>query len=137
DQPRTVSRRGDDGRFRKESQKMLYTMLMTLQGTPYIYQGEEIGMTNAPFASIEDFRDVGTRDCWQERAGKGGEDPHKVLEGLRHRARDNARTPMQWDDTENAGFTTGTLWIMVNPNYKEINVKESLEDPDSIFHYMQ
>ena len=137
DQPRTVSRRGDDGRFRKESQKMLYTMLMTLQGTPYIYQGEEIGMTNAPFASIEDFRDVETRNCWQERVVKGGEDPEKLLEGIRHRARDNARTPMQWDDTENAGFTTGTPWIMVNPNYKEINVKESLEDPDSIFHYMQ
>ena len=137
DQPRTVSRRGDDGRFRKESQKMLYTMLMTLQGTPYIYQGEEIGMTNAPFASIEDFRDVETRNCWQERVVKGGEDPEKLLDGIRHRARDNARTPMQWDDTENAGFTTGTPWIMVNPNYKEINVKESLEDPDSIFHYMQ
>ena len=138
DQPRILPRLGSlDPAYREISAKMLATCLHMMQGTPYIYQGEEIGMTNAPFASIEDFRDVETRNCWQERVVKGGEDPEKLLEGIRHRARDNARTPMQWDDTENAGFTSGTPWIMVNPNYKEINVKESLEDPDSIFHYMQ
>ena len=137
DQPRTVSRRGNDKEFRKESQKMLYTMLMTMQGTPYIYQGEEIGMTNVYFDSIEDYDDVEIHNCWRERVIKGGEDPQKLLEGIRYRARDNARTPMQWSDEENGGFTTGTPWLKVNPNYKEINVKESLEDEDSIFHYMQ
>lgn len=137
DQPRTVSRRGNDGKYRKESQKMLYTMLMTMQGTPYIYQGEEIGMTNVAFDSIEDYDDVKIHNCWRERVINGNADPDKLLDGIRYRARDNARTPMQWDDTENAGFTTGTPWLKVNPNYKEINVKEALTDKDSILHYMQ
>ena len=137
DQPRTVSRRGNDKEYRKESQKLLYTMLMTMQGTPYIYQGEEIGMTNVSFDSIEDYDDVEIHNCWKERVIKGGEDPEKLLDGIRYRARDNARTPMQWSDEENGGFTTGTPWLKVNPNYKEINVKEALADEDSIFHYMQ
>ena len=137
DQPRTVSRRGNDREYRKESQKLLYTMLMTMQGTPYIYQGEEIGMTNVSFDSIEDNDDVEIHNCWKERVIKGGEDPEKLLDGIRYRARDNARTPMQWSDEENGGFTTGTPWLKVNPNYKEINVKEALADEDSIFHYMQ
>ena len=137
DQPRTVSRRGNDKEYRKESQKLFYTMLMTMQGTPYIYQGEEIGMTNVSFDSIEDYDDVEIHNCWNERVIKGGEDPEKLLDGIRYRARDNARTPMQWSDEENGGFTTGTPWLKVNPNYKEINVKESLADEDSIFHYMQ
>ena len=137
DQPRTVSRRGNDKEHRKESQKLFYTMLMTMQGTPYIYQGEEIGMTNVSFDSIEDYDDVEIHNCWKERVIKGGEDPEKLLDGIRYRARDNARTPMQWNDEENGGFTTGTPWLKVNPNYKEINVKESLADEDSIFHYMQ
>ena len=137
DQPRTVSRRGNDREYRKESQKLLYTMLMTMQGTPYIYQGEEIGMTNVSFDSIEDYDDVEIHNCWKERVIKGGEDPEKLLDGIRYRARDNARTPMQWSDEENGGFTTGTPWLKVNPNYKEINVKEALADEDSIFHYMQ
>ncbi|MCD8148887.1 MAG: alpha-glucosidase [Clostridiales bacterium] len=137
DQPRTVSRWGNDGAYRKESQKMLYTMLLTLQGTPYIYQGEEIGMTNVSFDSIDDYDDVEIHNMWQERVVKGGADPEETLDNVRYRARDNARTPMQWDDTENAGFTTGTPWLKVNPNYKEINAKEALADPDSIFHYMQ
>lgn len=137
DQPRTVSRWGNDGAYRKESQKMLYTMLLTLQGTPYIYQGEEIGMTNVSFDSIDDYDDVEIHNMWQERVVKGGADPEETLDNIRYRARDNARTPMQWDDTENAGFTTGTPWLKVNPNYKEINAKEALADPDSIFHYMQ
>ncbi len=137
DQPRTVSRRGDDKKYRKESQKMLYTMLFTMQGTPYIYQGEEIGMTNCYFDKIEDYDDVEIRNAWNERVVHGDADPEKFLEGIRYRARDNARTPMQWDDTDNAGFTSGKPWLKVNPNYKEINVKEALEDKDSIFHYMQ
>lgn len=137
DQPRTVSRRGNDREYRKESQKMLYTMLMTMQGTPYIYQGEEIGMTNVSFDSIEEYKDVEIHNCWKERVIMGGEDPEKLLEGIRYRARDNARTPMQWSDEKNGGFTTGIPWLKVNPNYKEINVKESLADENSIFHYMQ
>ena len=137
DQPRTVSRHGNDGAFRKESQKMLYTMLMTMQGTPFIYQGEEIGMTNVRFDFIEDYADVEIKNCWRERVENGGADPDALLEAIRHRARDNARTPMQWDDSENAGFTTGTPWLKVNPNYRTINVKEALEDENSIFHYMQ
>lgn len=137
DQPRTVSRRGNDQEYRKESQKMLYTMLMTMQGTPYIYQGEEIGMTNVAFDSIDDYDDVEIHNCWKERVINGNDDPVKLLDGIRYRARDNARTPMQWDDTENAGFTTGTPWLKVNPNYKEINVKKDLEDEQSIYRYMQ
>lgn len=137
DQPRTVSRRGNDQEYRKESQKMLYTMLMTMQGTPYIYQGEEIGMTNVAFDSIDDYDDVEIHNCWKERVIDGNDDPEKLLDGIRYRARDNARTPMQWDDTENAGFTTGTPWLKVNPNYKEINVKKDLEDGQSIYRYMQ
>ena len=137
DQPRTVSRWGNDGRYRKESQKMLYTMLMTLQGTPYIYQGEEIGMTNSVFDGIEDFDDVEIHNCWKERVVEGHEDPEALLKAMRFRARDNARTPMQWDDSDNAGFTTGKPWMKINPNYKEINVREALADPDSVFHYMQ
>lgn len=137
DQPRTVSRWGNDGRYRKESQKMLYTMLMTLQGTPYIYQGEEIGMTNSVFDGIEDFDDVEIHNCWKERVVEGHEDPEALLKAMRFRARDNARTPMQWDDSDNAGFSTGKPWLKINPNYKEINVKEALADPESVFHYMQ
>ncbi|MDD2973029.1 MAG: alpha-glucosidase, partial [Lachnospiraceae bacterium] len=137
DQPRTVSRRGNDKEYRKISQKMLYTMLMTMQGTPYIYQGEEIGMTNTQFDTIQDFDDVEIRNLWNERVIHGNADPEVLMEGIRYRARDNARTPMQWDDTENAGFSTGKPWLKVNPNYTQINVKESLADEDSIFYYMQ
>ena len=135
DQPRTVSRWGNDGRYRKESQKMLYTMLMTLQGTPYIYQGEEIGMTNSVFDGIEDFDDVEIHNCWKERVVEGHEDPEALLKAMRFRARDNARTPMQWDDSENAGFTTGKPWFALSDRYREINVKEALADKDSIFYY--
>ena len=137
DQPRTVSRRGNDKEFRKESQKMLYTMLLTMQGTPYIYQGEEIGMTNVHFDSIEDYNDIEVKNLWKERVVNGDADPEVLLDAIRFRSRDNARTPMQWDDSQHAGFTVGTPWLKVNPNYKEINVKEALEDPDSIFYYMK
>jgi oligo-1,6-glucosidase len=113
---------------------MLATVLHLHRGTPYVYQGEELGMTNAPFASIDDHRDIQTLNHYAE-AVRTGADPEAVLAALRVSSRDNARTPMQWDDTENAGFTTGSPWIEVNPNYKEINAKAEIVDEDSVFHY--
>lgn len=135
DQPRMVSRFGDDGKYRKESAKMLATLLHTMQGTPYIYQGEELGMTNVKFPSIDDYRDIETLNMYREKVVEQGEDPGKVLEAIHYIGRDNARTPMQWDDSPQAGFTTGEPWIGVNPNYTEINAKAAMADPDSIFHY--
>lgn len=134
DQPRTVSRRGNDGKYRKESQKMLYTMLMTMQGTPYIYQGEEIGMTNVAFDSIEDYDDVEIHNCWRERVINGNADPDKLLDGIRYRARDNARTPMQWDDTENAGFTTGTCVFGINSRQRGFVSKIKCTERKRLFH---
>ena len=137
DQPRSVSRWGDDGKYRKESAKMLYTMLMTMQGTPYIYQGEELGMTNVKYDSIEDYQDIQIRNAWQERVVEQEEDPQKMMEAIEFIGRDNGRTPMQWDDSPNGGFTAGKPWLKVNENYREINAKEAMADKDSIFHYMQ
>jgi len=134
DQPRVVSRFGDDGENRVRSAKMLGTVLHLHRGTPYVYQGEELGMTNAPFDSIGDFRDIQSLNHYAEAVGTGA-DPEAVLEALRVSGRDNARTPMQWDDTENAGFTTGTPWIAVNPNHKEINAQAAFADDDSVFHH--
>ncbi|MHB1651334.1 MAG: glycoside hydrolase family 13 protein [Desulfitobacteriaceae bacterium] len=136
DQPRAVSRFGDDVAYRVQSAKMLATMLHTLQGTPYVYQGEEIGMTNVKFPDISQYRDVDTLNFYFEAARSGG-DPEQVMKTIYARSRDNARTPMQWDISENAGFTTGIPWIGVNPNYRDINVDTNLSDPDSIFHYYQ
>lgn len=113
---------------------MLATFLHMMQGTPYIYQGEELGMTNVRFSSIDDYRDIETLNMYKERM-ENGEDPQAILEKIYYKGRDNARTPMQWDDSEHAGFTTGTPWIQVNPNYKEINAKAAMEDPNSVFHY--
>ena len=137
DQPRSVSHWGDEGRYRRESAKMLYTMLLTMQGTPYIYQGEEIGMTNIHLDSIEEYEDIQAKNGWRELVAERGADPKKFMDVIHAMGRDNARTPMQWDDTEHAGFTAGTPWFAVNPNYKEINVKESLEDPNSVFQYIK
>jgi oligo-1,6-glucosidase len=137
DQPRALSRFGDDGRYRVESGKMLATFLHMLQGTPYVYQGEEIGMTNVKFESIRDYRDIETLNMYQDYVEDRGIDPKAVLSRIHAKSRDNARTPVQWDDSENAGFTTGTPWIKVNPNYKDINVKQALADPNSIFYYYQ
>jgi oligo-1,6-glucosidase len=134
DQPRQVSRFGDDGRYRVESAKMLATFLHLLQGTPYIYQGEEIGMTNVAFPSIEDYRDISTRN-WYRQASEEGLDRQAALAMVHKKSRDNARTPMQWDESANAGFTTGTPWLKVNPNYREINVARAVADPQSIYHY--
>ncbi|MEA2246469.1 MAG: oligo,6-glucosidase [Solirubrobacteraceae bacterium] len=134
DQPRVVSRFGDDGAWRERSAKMLATVLHLHRGTPYVYQGEELGMTNAPFAGIDDFRDIESLNHYAEAIALG-EDPDDVLAAMRRIGRDNARTPMQWDASPNAGFTTGTPWIGVNPNYTEINAAAAADDPDSVFHH--
>jgi oligo-1,6-glucosidase len=134
DQPRTVSRFGDDGEYRVESAKMLATILHLHRGTPYIYQGDELGMTNARFAGIDDFRDIESLNHYAA-AVAAGDPPEHVLAALRYMGRDNARTPMQWDDSEHAGFTTGTPWLPVNPNHAEINAVAALADPNSVLHH--
>ena len=136
DLPRIVSRWGDDGKYRVESAKMLATVLHGMKGTPYIYQGEELGMTNVRFADISHYRDIETLNMYKERMEKGYPES-EIMKSIYAKGRDNARTPMQWDDGENAGFTAGTPWIEVNPNYTEINVKKEMEDPDSVYHYYQ
>ena len=135
DQARAVSRFGDDGEFRVESAKMLATVLHLHRGTPYVYQGEELGMTNMPFVAAGDFRDIESVNHYAA-AVAAGEEPDHVLHALRLRSRDNARTPMQWDATSEAGFTDGTPWIAVNPNYRDINAADQISDPNSVFaHY--
>lgn len=134
DQPRMLSRFGNDAVYRKESAKMLATLLHTLQGTPYIYQGEEIGMTNVRFASIRDYKDIETLNMYEEHLADG-KSAEAIMNAIYVKGRDNGRTPMQWDASEHAGFTTGTPWLAVNPNYTEINAAEAVKDPDSIYHY--
>ena len=134
DQPRIVSRFGDDKNYREKSAKMLATLLHMMKGTPYIYQGEEFGMTNIRFESIEDYRDIELLNMYKEKMEQGIP-KEKIMESIYVKGRDNARTPVQWDDTEHAGFTTGTPWIKINPNYKEINAKKAVSDENSIFHY--
>jgi oligo-1,6-glucosidase len=134
DQPRAVSRFGDDGEHRERSAKLLATVLHLHRGTPYVYQGEELGMTNAPFGDIRAFRDVEALNHYAEAVEEGA-DPDAVLESLRTMGRDNARTPVQWDASEHAGFTAGTPWIPVNPNHREINAEAERADPDSVFHH--
>ena len=136
DQPRVISRFGSDDKYHKESGKMLATLIHCLRGTPYIYQGEEIGMTNPHFKSIEQYRDVESLNHYQILQDKGMT-KEQALMILDVHSRDNSRTPMQWDDSINAGFTTGTPWIQTADNYTKINVKNSLEDKDSIFYYYQ
>lgn len=136
DQPRSVSRFGnDDPAYREACAKMLATCLHMMQGTPYVYQGEELGMTNCPFGSLSDLRDIESINAFYELTEAGKVKPEDMMRYIRLRGRDNARTPMQWDDSENAGFTAGTPWIMVNPNYEQINAKAQLADADSVFHY--
>lgn len=136
DQPRVISRFGSDDKYHNESGKMLATLIHCLRGTPYIYQGEEIGMTNPHFKSIEQYRDVESLNHYQILQDKGMT-KEQALMILDVHSRDNSRTPMQWDDSINAGFTTGTPWIQTADNYTKINVKNSLEDKDSIFYYYQ
>ena len=134
DQPRVVSRFGDDDEYRVESAKMLGTVLHMHRGTPYVYQGEEIGMTNMSFTSRADFQDIATIRFYQE-ALKHGADADDLFEKLAAGTRDNARTPMQWDSSEKGGFTTGLPWFPVNPNTSEINVEAAVADEDSVFHH--
>ncbi|WFA07346.1 alpha,alpha-phosphotrehalase [Bacillus sp. HSf4] len=134
DQPRIVSRYGDDGKYRKKSAKMLATAIHMLQGTPYIYQGEEIGMTDPKFDDISLYRDVESLNMYRLMKEEGKSEA-EILKILQAKSRDNSRTPVQWNDGENAGFTTGTPWIPVPDNYKHINVEEALRDPDSIFYH--
>jgi len=135
DQPRMVSRFGDTGAYHKQSAKMLATLLHTLKGTPYVYQGEELGMTNVQFPSINHYKDIETHNMYREHRLEQGKSEESVMASIYAKGRDNARTPMQWDGSPNAGFTTGTPWIEVNPNYALINAEQALADPDSIFHY--
>lgn len=136
DLPRIVSRWGNDKKYRVESAKMLATVLHGMKGTPYIYQGEEIGMTNYPFSNIEDFADVEAINMYYERKQKGYSQ-ESIMKSLCAKARDNARTPMQWDNRHEAGFTEGKPWYHVNPNYTKINVEMALKDKNSIFYYYQ
>ena len=137
DQPRIVSRFGDDGRYRELSAKMLGTCLHMLQGTPYIYQGEELGMTNAGFTRMDQYRDIEALNAYRDFVGDGVFDHDYMMSCLRYKSRDNARTPMQWDDSPYAGFSDVEPWIEVNENYHQINAASQLADPDSVFHYYQ
>lgn len=136
DLPRIVSRWGNDKQYRVEAAKMLATVLHGMKGTPYIYQGEEIGMTNYPFSTIEDFADVEAINMYYERKQMGYSEKD-IMKSLCTKARDNARTPMQWNTSYQAGFTEGTPWYHINPNYTKINVEMALEDKNSIFYYYQ
>ena len=133
DLPRIVSRWRDEGQYREESAKMLATLLHGMQGTPYIYQGEELGMTNVKY-ELEEYRDIELFGMYKERRAQGYTH-EELMESIYAKTRDNARTPMQWDTTEQAGFTTGKPWIKVNPNYTEINAAEQVDCEDSIFNY--
>lgn len=134
DQPRAVSRFGNDGRYRVESAKLLATVLHLHRGTPYVYQGEELGMTNVPFEDAQAFLDIESVNYYRAALGLG-RSPEEVLEALREGSRDNARSPVQWDASPHAGFTTGEPWFPVNPNHVEINADTELADPDSVFHH--
>ena len=135
DQPRAVSRYGNDGEYREYSAKMLGVCLHLMKGTPYIYQGEELGMTNAGFTDLSDYRDLESINAYHELVEVQGVEPEQMMRYLGKVSRDNARTPMQWNTETNAGFTTGTPWIRVNENYKKINAAAQLKDPDSIYNF--
>lgn len=136
DQPRSVSWFGNDSEpYREISAKMLGTCLHMMQGTPYVYQGEELGMCNAYFDQLEDYRDIESLNAYKELTETCGVSHEEMMGYLKRISRDNARTPMQWDDSANAGFTTGTPWIKVNSNYPKVNAKQEVSDPDSVFSY--
>lgn len=135
DQTRAVSRFGEDGKYRKASAKMLAAILHMQRGTPYIYQGEEIGMTNCSWVNRKEWRDISSINYFDMH--KEDEDPEKLFKRINHNSRDNSRTPMQWNTQNNAGFSQGIPWIKVNENYKEINVEDCLKDKDSIFYFYQ
>ncbi len=136
DQPRAVSRFGDDGEYREMSAKCLALTLHLMRGTPYVYQGEELGMTNYHFTSLEECRDIEEINAYKDLVtDRSIYSDQEMLENISSKGRDNARTPMQWDDSQNAGFTTGTPWINVNPNYKTINAAAQVNDPNSIYNF--
>lgn len=140
DQPRAVSRFGDDGECRVAAAKTLATVLHLHRGTPYIYQGDELGMRNAPFTSIEDYRDIQSLNYHAEAAQRGDWDAAslaRLLDALALTSRDHARTPVQWDDSPQAGFTSATPWIAVNPDYPEVNAAAQVDDPESVFAHHQ
>jgi oligo-1,6-glucosidase len=134
DFPRIVSRFGNDGQFRIKSAKLLCMLLLTHRGTPYVYQGEEIGMTNVAFDSIDDYDDVEIHNVYKEWKAKK-RDLNVLMKAIHEQGRDNARTPMHWEDTANAGFTSGKPWIKLNPNYSSINVANQVDDEDSILSF--
>ncbi|OCH27556.1 glucohydrolase [Aliivibrio fischeri] len=136
DLPRVVSKYGCDGQYRVESAKMLATTLHMMKGTPYIFQGEEIGMTNVAFDMLEEYKDIETLNFYRVKT-ESGVSHESMMKGIHANSRDNARTPMHWDNSDNAGFTQGTPWIKLNPNYPEINVAAALEDKNSIFYHYQ
>ena len=131
---RIVSRFGNDQKYRNESAKLLATLLMTLRGTPYVYQGDEIGMTNVKYPSIDCYDDVETINAWKEAKGNN-KNMDDFLKAVHRQSRDNARTPLQWNDTQFAGFSTNKPWIDVNSNYEKINVESEEDNPDSILNY--
>ncbi len=135
DQPRAVSRFGHDQAYRVQSAKLLATVLMFMQGTPYIYQGEEFGMTNVSFESIDHYNDLETLNAERELREVHGWSQAQIMAGIHAMSRDNARTPVQWDASPNAGFTTGTPWLAVNPNYPDINAEAAEANPDSVWHH--
>ena len=135
DQPRPVSRFGDDGRWRVESAKMLATWLHGMQGTPYVYQGEELGMGNVAFERLEDLRDIESLNFHRVATTERGWAHADAMEAIRTKGRDNARTPMQWDGSAQAGFSSGQPWIGLNPDASEVNAEQALADPESVFHY--
>ncbi len=137
DQARPVSRFGNDTDYRVQSAKMLGTLLHFMQGTPYIFEGEELGMTNVAFDNIADYNDIETHNIYHEFKTVHHLDEDYIMKTIHLKSRDNARTPMQWSDKENAGFSAGTPWLKVNPNYHEINAASELSDPDSVFYYYQ
>ena len=138
DQPRSVSRFGNDSdEYREISAKMLATCIHMMQGTPYVYQGEELGMTNCPFNTLDNFRDLESINAFHELTEQGKMTEEDMMAAIGYKGRDNARTPMQWDDSAYAGFSTANPWIMVNPNYTKINAKDQVNREDSVFKYYQ
>ena len=138
DQPRSVSRFGNDSdEYREISAKMLATCIHMMQGTPYVYQGEELGMTNCPFNTLDNFRDLESINAFHELTEQGKMTEEDMMAAISYKGRDNARTPMQWDDSAYAGFSTANPWIMVNPNYTKINAKDQVNREDSVFKYYQ
>ena len=138
DQPRSVSRWGSDSsEYRERSAKMLATCLHMMKGTPYVYQGQELGMTNCPWESLDEINDIESLGNVRQHMANGLLTGEEAVEVMRRTSRDNARTPMQWDDSDCAGFTTGKPWLKINPNYQSVNAAEELKRDDSVFHYYQ